>query len=698
MLERSELARAHLRLRMTPLHRAMRAAAAQRAAVTAHLARPDLTPFCVTDDQAALLLDRLDATADPVAPAGDFRVDDRDLRRLASGAGISLPLDALATRPGLSRAEQDVLLLIAAPDLDAAYERIFAYIVDDLNRRLASTELIAAALGRGGSARLLAEHGTLRRHGLIRPVPNGSARSTQEFRLAGGVLDLLLGWLGDPALVAHDPGEVAAPVGWTVPADLDPTFAGRLGSDLAGRRLDLAGVWAAASVQRDAALAVAASAGRPLRVLPVGGDPEDQADRIATAARIAAALDAIVWVPTDDLRDTPAEPMIVDLLARTRLPAVLTGTSPWRPVRLLTCRAYAEAVLPAPDLGQRRAAWSAVLPQLDAGVADDLAVRYRMTGDELRAVAAVAGTGARRAGNGRPDRIENHLGAALSAVTRGRSSAYARASTPRRTLDDLVLPPGQYRRILEIVAAFRAWPRVAEAWGFDRRAADTGVKALFTGEPGTGKTLTAEIIAGRLGLDLLRVDLSQLVSKWVGETEKNLETVFLQAEESQSVMFFDEADSLFGKRGDVRHGTDRYANLEVGYLLQRLETSSALVILASNLQENIDVAFTRRFHFVVNFVRPGRDERLRLWRSAFPAEAPLDPDVDVEALARLDMTGAAITSAIRGAALIAADADGRAISMRDVVSGVARQYQREARLLRPADLGRYAPLLTPAEA
>jgi len=143
----------------------------------------------------------------------------------------------------------------------------------------------------------------------------------------------------------------------------------------------------------------------------------------------------------------------------------------------------------------------------------------------------------------------------------------------------------------------------------------------------------------------------------------------------------------------VRHGTDRYANLEVGYLLQRLEESSALVILASNQRENIDTAFTRRFHFVVNFPRPGLSERRRLWRLAFPPEAPLAPDVDVDALARLDMTGAGIASAARSAALVAADSAGGVIGMRDVVAGIARQYQREARLLRPGELGRYADLV-----
>ena len=176
--------------------------------------------------------------------------------------------------------------------------------------------------------------------------------------------------------------------------------------------------------------------------------------------------------------------------------------------------------------------------------------------------------------------------------------------------------------VLELAAACRAWPRIAEDWGFAARGGAGGVKALFTGEPGTGKTLAAEVIAGMLGLTLLKIDLSQVVSKWVGETEKNLETAFRQAEDSQALLFFDEADALFGKRGEVKHGMDRYANLEVGFLLQRLEQSDALVILASNLKENLDKAFTRRFHYIIHFPRPEISERERIWRLAFPPKSP----------------------------------------------------------------------------
>ena len=246
--------------------------------------------------------------------------------------------------------------------------------------------------------------------------------------------------------------------------------------------------------------------------------------------------------------------------------------------------------------------------------------------------------------------------------------------------------------VLELAAACRAWPRVAEDWGFADRGGTGGIKALFTGEPGTGKTLAAEVIAGMLGLTLLKVDLSQVVSKWVGETEKNLEAAFRQAEDSQALLFFDEADALFGKRGEVKDGMDRYANLEVGFLLQRLEESDALVILASNLKENLDKAFTRRFHYVINFPRPQAAERASIWRLAFPPKSPISSDVDLDAIAALEMTGASIRDAARMAALLAADGGAKMITMTHVIQGIRRQYNREARLLRPEDLGRHASL------
>lgn len=730
----------HLRIRLADLHRALHAAVERQARIAARLTRPDLTPYCVTDEQVGVLLDEVhglteamaSAMAEPYAPACLEPEVERLLRRRVSAEGGTLPLDALAARFGLSRAEQDMLLLVAAPELDRGYERIYAYIVDNLNRRLPSVELLvtvgalglvgegsavgeAGAVGEGGAEdtddagtaaarlalrRALGPTGPLRRYGLLRTHGEAAVELSQELLLGPGVLDFLLGWGGDVGLLGHDPGEVVEPEPRVLSPYLSSDRLTRLGRALGAGDIDLAGLWGCPrGGQLDAVQALARAAGAPLRRLTT--DPE-------TDLRTAAALGAVLWIPTDDLHGEPphgpngpngphgphAETVSAALL-RSRVPVCLTGLKPWRPAGLLAARAYAELTIPAPGLGDRRAMWSSALPALEGPLLEDLAARYRMSGGELRAVASVADAGARLAnnGNGRPEPVSQHIEPAIATVTRGRGGGAVHAIAPRRTVEDLVLPDAQLNQILEIASAFRAWPRIAETWGFARRTAHGGVKALFTGEPGTGKTMSAEIVTGMLGLELLKVDLAQVVSKWVGETEKNMEAAFQQAEESHAVLLFDEADSLFGKRGDVKHGTDRYANLEVGYLLQRLEESDGLVILTSNLKDNIDPAFTRRFHFVVHFPRPTAAERRRLWRLAFPPEAPLDGDVDLEVLARLDMTGAGIAAAARTAALAAADADSAAIGMRHVVRGVARQYQREARLLRPAELGPHAHLL-----
>ena len=222
------------------------------------------------------------------------------------------------------------------------------------------------------------------------------------------------------------------------------------------------------------------------------------------------------------------------------------------------------------------------------------------------------------------------------------------------------------------------------------------MKCLFTGDPGTGKTLAAEVIASQTGTPLLKVNIAEVVSKWVGETEKNLDEAFREATSSHAVLFFDEADALFGKRGEVRHGVDRYANLEVSHLLQRLEEHDGLVILASNLKDNIDSAFIRRFHVVLHFPRPEEAERRRIWEITFPKQTPLDKQVDLSNLSRLDMTGAGIVGAARTAALLAAQESVDRITMSHIVRGIARQFRREARVLSASELGSYANLLRDA--
>lgn len=261
---------------------------------------------------------------------------------------------------------------------------------------------------------------------------------------------------------------------------------------------------------------------------------------------------------------------------------------------------------------------------------------------------------------------------------------------PRRTWDDLVLRPGDLERVRMVAARYRHRQRVFDEWRFGATPS-AGVVAMFSGPPGTGKTLSAEVIAADLGLDLFKINLATMVSKYIGETEKNLERLFAAADTGNVVLLFDEADSIFGKRSEVSDAQDRYANLEVSYLLERIERFDGLVVLTTNLMSNIDTAFTRRIHVMVDFPSPDADERRRLWERALPSDAPRG-DVDLEFCVGLKMTGADIRGVALGAAFRAAAA-GEPIGMAHIVPAMADEFRKQGRLVDPASFGRHRSFL-----
>jgi vesicle-fusing ATPase len=248
-----------------------------------------------------------------------------------------------------------------------------------------------------------------------------------------------------------------------------------------------------------------------------------------------------------------------------------------------------------------------------------------------------------------------------------------------------VLPPGHRDLLREILRHVRYRTQVYERWAFGARTSrGLGVTALFSGESGTGKTLAAEVLAAELGLDLYRIDLAATVSKYIGETEKNLRRLFEAAEASGAVLLFDEADALFGKRGDVRDGHDRYANLEISYLLQRMEAYRGLAILTTNLRANVDRAFLRRLRFVVQFPFPDAAQRAEIWRRELPREAPLD-GVDPARIAALTVSGGSIRSIALSAAFAAAEA-GTPITPEHVLHAARIEYAKAERPLTDSEL------------
>ena len=316
-----------------------------------------------------------------------------------------------------------------------------------------------------------------------------------------------------------------------------------------------------------------------------------------------------------------------------------------------------------PGAGVRERLWRELLGD-DAGPDVDvawLARRFEIPGAMIRNAVAIA-----RAVGERPLTQERLLGAARAQL-RDRLGRYVERSMTASRLEDLVLPDDVRRQVLEVLSAVRARRRVLIDWGFgDRMSAGRGMSCLFDGEPGTGKTLTAECIAAELDLPLYRVNAANVVDKYIGETEKNLTRIFRDAAGSHAVLLFDEADALFSKRVDVKTANDRFTNLEVNVLLQLIERYEGLVILTTNLKQGIDPAFERRFTFKIRFPFPDAELREEIWRRLMPAAAPLGDDVDFEAVAEaFELSGGSIRNALLRAAYRAA-AEERPIGLTDI--------------------------------
>jgi SpoVK/Ycf46/Vps4 family AAA+-type ATPase len=320
------------------------------------------------------------------------------------------------------------------------------------------------------------------------------------------------------------------------------------------------------------------------------------------------------------------------------------------------------------------AARGVTLPEPDFTL---LADRFRLTADQIADAADCAVNDASWAG---ADVTVDDFCAAARAESGHELTKLARKVTPKYKWDEIILPHDQMAQLREICEQAEYRETVFGSWGFGRKLSlGKGLNILFSGPPGTGKTMAAEVIANELKLDLYKIDLSQIVSKYIGETEKNLDRVFTAAEHSNAILFFDEADALFGKRSEVKDSHDRYANIEIGYLLQKMEEYEGIAILATNVKQNIDEAFVRRIQAIVEFPFPNEIERARVWQVIFPQEAPIHGDVDFPALARcVRLASGNIRSIARASAFYAA-ADGGVISMEHLLKASRREYQKLGR-------------------
>ncbi len=416
-------------------------------------------------------------------------------------------------------------------------------------------------------------------------------------------------------------------------------------------------------------------------LLAIDGKPRGALVRIFLAeARLRAAVPYLGGVEAL-VGDREIERGAISALRRGPSPLVLGGSG--RGVATLPLgRPFHLVRLPRVDLDDRERAWrsslAAVGCDLPATATAELAGRYVIGPGAIAEVAseAAAFTLARGGVLGR-DALEEAVTRRLS-ISLG---SFGAVISRKARFEEMVLHDEVVDALRDLIAMVGQRSQILERWGYQRHLGiSRGVSALFSGEPGTGKTMAASVVASELGLELIRIDLSQVVSKWVGETEKNLGKIFDEAQDAAAMLLFDEADSLFGKRTEVKSAQDRYANLEVNYILQRMETFDGISVLTTNFESSIDQALQRRLNFRIRFPEPEIGERVELWRKLLPPETALS-EVPFERLAeRFEMTGGYIKNAIVRAAVIAAR-DGRSMTTDDLWSGAHHEYAEMGKVL-----------------
>ncbi|CAN5482271.1 hypothetical protein BH20ACT2_BH20ACT2_03710 [soil metagenome] len=621
----------------------------QREAVRFHAARglpPDpMGGLVIRNEEVGPLLAELPGLAS--STSGDEPRLERSVAAAREALHASLgewsSFAALVHRAGLGPVEIEVLAFAAAVELDGRRQRLLAYVQDDPSRTQPTLFTLGRMLGPDRVGALaVSESSRLRRAALVE-LDEGASWAGTSLRVAPVVLWGLLGDQSPDLALPVDAG----PVGDAdVPAD---------GADLV--------VVTGEDKVRRLQVALVATRGQAFLITPPPGSDDAWAAVVRSATR--GGMGVVVEVD-GDLDDDGRR-----WIARADHLAWALSSRSEIPIERLPLREWVEyrAEDAAPSDQEWRDALGAGVPRSHA-----------LSADQLRRAAR-----AQRA-------LGGDLDAAVRRLAGGSLERLAVRISPQRGWDALVLAPDRLAQLHELVARYRHRRTVYEAWGYDPLPS-TGLVTLFAGPSGTGKTLAAEIIAADLGVDLYKLELSSVVSKYIGETEKHLEKIFEAASAANVVLFFDEADALLGKRSEVSDAHDRYANIETAYLLQRLERHDGVVVLATNFAQNIDQAFLRRIHQAVEFPMPEAPERRAIWERSFGPAAPLD-GVDLDAVAsRFVLSGGAIRNIGLAAGFLAADA-GTSITTATVLHAVKREYQKLGKLVTKDEFGDWWELVS----
>ncbi|MDZ7309069.1 MAG: AAA family ATPase [candidate division KSB1 bacterium] len=623
---------------------------------------------------------------------------------------VHLPLVHLARSFHLSEFEQQALVICLAPLIDARYEKLYAYLQNDVAKKFPSVDLILGLLSPGPEERLrLLPHfssgSRLRHYGLLESAESeaGTSAAQHFLRADARIVQYVLGnQAPDPRVLPHLC--FFPPLPWkniVVPAALQHRLQKLLQThlnDATGQRPILYLYGRSGVGKMTVARTLCGEAGVGLAVVDVRSllrAPENFVEKIRLILRegllqpCAVYFDHLEKLENADGENITHLTMLMQELRELSWLTFLGSENPL-PAELLDLATIYAIEIPAPDYAAQKKLWEihldGILAENDWPHLDELTARFDLTGGQIARAVRRAQQAALVRDPEQGQVTLDDLLASSRVQSQPKLVALARKIEPKYRWSELVLPEDQMTQLRELANQVKHRQTVMGEWGFGNKLAlGRGLAALFAGPSGTGKTMAAEVIANDLGLDLYKIDLSAVVSKYIGETEKNLNRIFTEAEHSNAILFFDEADALFGKRSEVRDSHDRYANIEIAYLLQKMEEYEGITILATNLRQNLDEAFTRRIRFIVEFPFPNEEYRRRIWQGIWPKATLVAPEVDFNFIARqFKLTGGNIRNIALAAAFLAAE-NGQMVTMKHLLQATRREFQKMGKVINESE-------------
>jgi len=631
-------------------------------------------------------------------------------REATLAQGANLRLVTLQRIFGLSDFEIACLVVCLAVEVDPRFERLYAYLQDDVTKKYASLDLVFNLVCRSLEDKIAARErfagsAPLMRHRLLRLVDDPSRTGEPVLARAVRVDDRICRYLLD----SDAPDPLIAEFTRSVPSEAmteDAATHSEIQLKLRALTSSEASCDQTALIYlhgpygsglQTAAEALCIRLRQSLLCVDLDALLTGHANGVNTAfslaVREAMLSGSALYIDQIDLllaEDKGAlRRSLLRELSGFRGLVFLAGEASWHPHGELTGREFISVEFGRPDFAVRTELWRRALgsearPAIDSAGLDcaELANKFRMTEGQIQEAVRSARQFARWRDPSSSQISMGDLYEACRLHSSRKLTSLGRRIKPSHRWEDLILPEDRARHLREICNSVKYRSVVFDQWGFDRRLSlGKGLNMLFAGPSGTGKTMAAEIMAGEVGLDLYKIDLSTVVSKYIGETEKNLSRIFAEAETSNAILFFDEADALFGKRSEVRDSHDRYANIEINYLLQKMEEHEGVVILATNFRKNMDDAFVRRLHFTVDFPMPSEADRRRIWERIWPEETPQSADLDFGFMARrFEMPGGNIRNIALAAAFLAAS-DGGVVTMSHLLHGTRREFQKMGKVV-----------------